>query len=105
MIPVLLTPTVGLIPTIPLTEAGHTTDPSVSVPSNTKISRRQLEPALEPQDYDLKYKDSWLPPLLLHPEQEDVDLKLAHSLKFVLINTAHPYFLYNKASVLAILPH
>jgi hypothetical protein len=36
MIPVLLTPTVGLIPTIPLTEAGHTTDPSVSVPSNTQ---------------------------------------------------------------------
>jgi hypothetical protein len=92
MIPVLLTnPTVGLIPTIPLTEAGHTTDPSVSVPIATtqRLAATATEPALEPQGYDLKYKDSWFAPLLLHPEQEDVDLKLAHSLKFVLpINMA-----------------
>jgi hypothetical protein len=48
----LTNPTVGLIPTMPFTEAGHTIDPSVSVP--TAITHKLADtatpdPALEPQ--------------------------------------------------------
>ena len=45
-------PTVGLIPTIPLTEAGQTIEPSVSVPIATTqrlADTAAPEPALEPQ--------------------------------------------------------
>src|SRR5256885_13795517 len=52
MIPERLTrPTVGLIPTIPLVEAGHVTDPSVSVPTATVqrfAATATPEPELEP---------------------------------------------------------
>lgn len=52
MIPDLLTnPIVGLIPTIPLTAEGQTTEPSVSVPTDTTqrfAATATAEPALEP---------------------------------------------------------
>ena len=50
MIPVLLTsPTVGFIPTIPLTEEGQLTDPLVSVPiaaSTSPVATTTPEPEL-----------------------------------------------------------
>jgi hypothetical protein len=51
-------PTVGFIPTIPFTEAGHTIEPSVSVPATTqRLAETAVpEPALDPMDYDPKYR-------------------------------------------------
>ncbi len=53
MIPVLLTsPTVGFIPTMPLTEEGQLTEPLVSVPiatSTSPVATTTPEPELEPQ--------------------------------------------------------
>jgi hypothetical protein len=51
IIPDLLTnPTVGLIPTIPLTAEGQTTEPSVQLPTIQRkdLQLRPPEPALEP---------------------------------------------------------
>jgi hypothetical protein len=51
IIPDLLTnPIVGLIPTIPLTAEGQTTEPSVSVPTATtqRFATATADPALEP---------------------------------------------------------
>src|SRR6185295_5891298 len=48
----LVSPTVGLIPTTPLSEAGQTIEPSVSVPrpAATKLAATDApEPELEPQ--------------------------------------------------------
>ena len=45
-------PTVGLMPTIPFTDAGQVTDPSVSVPTATTqilAATAAPEPELEPQ--------------------------------------------------------
>jgi hypothetical protein len=53
IIPDLLTsPTVGLIPTNPFAEAGHTTEPSVSVPTATVHKFAAVaapDPELDPQ--------------------------------------------------------
>ena len=53
MIPERLTkPTVGFNPTMPFTDAGHVTEPSVSVPTATAqrfAATAAPEPALEPQ--------------------------------------------------------
>ena len=55
MIPVRLTsPTVGLIPTIPLAVEGQTMDPSVSVPMAAEQRLAETatpEPELEPQGF------------------------------------------------------
>ena len=55
MIPALLTsPTVGFIPSIPLTEEGQLTEPLVSVPiatSTNPVATTTPEPELEPVSY------------------------------------------------------
>jgi hypothetical protein len=88
IIPDLLTnPIVGLIPTIPLTAEGQTTEPSVSVPTATthRFAAATADP-LETMDYDLKY--GFFVRLYLHPEQDCVERKFAHSLRFVSIMMA-----------------
>ena len=89
IIPDLLTsPTVGFIPTIPLTDAGQLIDPLVSVPIDifkTPEETATAEPELEP--HGLLFFPCVLkvcPPILDQPLIDLVDLKLAHSDKFVL---------------------
>ena len=87
--PVRLTrPTVGLMPTIPLTFAGQVTDPFVSVPSAATAKLAAIadpEPELDPQG---ERERSWglrhCPPTALQPEEDRDERKLAHSLRFVL---------------------
>jgi hypothetical protein len=48
----LINPTVGLIPTMPFAEDGHTTEPSVSVPTATAQKFAETaapDPELDPQ--------------------------------------------------------
>jgi len=83
----LIRPTVGLMPTMPLTEAGETTDPSVSVPTATAhrfAATATPEPELEPEGlrsraYGLRV---W-PPRPLQPLTAWVLRQLAHSLRLV----------------------
>src|SRR5215211_8555988 len=93
--PVRLTrPSVGLIPTTELTEAGQTIEPSVSVPTATAAklaATATAEPELEPhgetsRTYGLRH---W-PPRALHPLEECGERKLAHSLMFVLPRSRAP---------------
>src|SRR3954468_488040 len=86
MIPARLTrPTVGLIPTRPLADDGHTIDPSVSVPipsaarfADTAPPVPELEPhGLRSSTYGFF---AW-PPLPLQPLIECDDRKFAHSLR------------------------
>src|ERR1700736_1387849 len=87
-------PTVGLMPTRALTLLGHTTEPSVSVPTATTARSAAIaapDPELEPQGlrfsaYGLRV---W-PPRPLHPLDERVERKLAHSLKLVLPRISAP---------------
>src|ERR1700748_3664422 len=102
-------PTVGFIPTNPLTDDGETTDPSVSVPiaiAQRFAAAAEPEPALDPLGFLSKiYGHLVCPPLLLQALVECVDLKLAHSLKLVLPSNTAPAsrsFLIIKASCLAI---
>src|SRR5215210_5332380 len=81
MMPARLTrPTVGLMPTTPLADAGQTIDPSVSVPTATapKLAETAApEPELEPQG--LRSKTNGLrhcPPRALHPLDERVERML-----------------------------
>ena len=72
MIPLLLNnPTVGFMPTIPFTDEGETTEPSVSVPIATahKLAATAApEPELEPEGFLSKiYGFLVCPPRLLHP--------------------------------------
>src|SRR5918997_6525255 len=81
-------PSVGLIPTTELTDAGQTIEPSVSVPTATVARLAAMataEPELEPQGescrwYGLRH---W-PPRALQPLEECDERKLAHSLMLVL---------------------
>ena len=90
----LTVPIAGLMPTTPLTAAGHTIEPSVSVPTASGASRAATataEPLEEPHGlrsstYGLRV---W-PPRLLQPLVDFVERKFAHSLKFVLPSTTAP---------------
>src|SRR5687768_763325 len=80
-------PTVGFIPTNPLIEDGQPIDPSVSVPipiAHKFAATAVPVPELEPHGFRSRiYGFLVCPPLLLQPLLERVDLKFAHSLKFV----------------------
>src|SRR5579864_5359344 len=90
----LVNPMVGLRPTTPLTLAGHTTLPSVSVPSETaeKFALAAApEPELEPQALRLiPYGLFVCPPTPDHPLIDALDRKLAHSDRFVLPRITAP---------------
>src|ERR1700693_3936121 len=95
MIPARLTrPSVGLIPTIPLADDGHTIEPSVSVPIATAHMLEETaapEPELEPQGFrSSTYGFFACPPRPLQPLDECVDRKFAHSLRFVLPSRIAP---------------
>jgi hypothetical protein len=95
MMPARLTrPTVGLSPTSPQMEAGHTTEPSVSVPM-VMVARLAAaaapDPELEPHGLrSSAYGLCVCPPRALHPLVDFVERKLAHSLRFVLPRTTAP---------------
>src|SRR6202011_3487465 len=81
----LVRPTVGLMPTTPLVEAGLRIEPSVSVPRET-VTRladtATADPELEPlgvrsSTYGLRH---W-PPRALQPLDESLERILAHSLR------------------------
>jgi hypothetical protein len=83
----LTSPTVGLSPTMPLTEAGLTMEPSVSVP--TAMAQRfaataTADPELEPDgERSRAYGLRVCPPRPLQPLTEWVERKFAHSLRLV----------------------
>src|SRR2546428_10090141 len=90
----LISPTVGLIPTIPLYDDGDKTDPSVSVPTATAhkfAATATAEPELEPEGLRSRaYGFFVCPPRPLQPLEECVDRKFAHSLRFVLPRMTAP---------------
>ena len=95
MIPARLTsPTVGLMPTTPLADAGQTIEPSVSVPTATApklADTAAAEPELEPQG--LRSSTNGLrhwPPRALQPLDERLERMLAHSLMFALASRTAP---------------
>src|SRR5215471_2473425 len=83
----LMSPRVGLMPTIPFADDGHTTEPSVSVP--TAAAQRLAataapDPELEPQGLrSSAYGFRVRPPRPLHPLVEWLERIFAHSLRFV----------------------
>src|SRR6476660_7582764 len=87
-------PTVGLIPTSALTEAGETMDPSVSVPTHIVLrlaAAAEPDPALEPEGFlSSIYGHLDCPPRLLHPLQECEERKFAHSLRLVFPSSTTP---------------
>src|SRR5947209_15401445 len=95
MMPARLTrPSVGLMPTSPLTEEGLTIDPSVSVPT-ASVQRLAAVAAPDPELDPLGLRSStyglrvW-PPRPLQPLVEWLDRKFAHSLRFVLPRITAP---------------
>jgi hypothetical protein len=90
----LMSPTVGLRPTTPFAEAGHTIDPSVSVPTaaapkfaETATADPELDPhGLRSSTYGFRH----CPPRALHPLVECVDRMFAHSLRLVLASRTAP---------------
>src|SRR5262245_40492021 len=87
-------PSVGLRPTRPLAEDGHTIDPSVSVPTPTAAKLAEIAPPvpeLEPQgDRSSAYGFFPCPPRPLQPLDECVERKFAHSLRLVLPRITAP---------------
>src|SRR5438874_8624674 len=86
--PVRLTrPSVGLMPTSPIAAEGHTMDPSVSAPTPTAARFAAMAaPVLELDPHGLRsnaYGFFTWPPRPLHPLDECVERKFAHSLRFV----------------------
>ncbi len=87
-------PTVGFSPTMPLSAAGQTIDPFVSVPiesSAKPAATAAPEPLDEPPGdrlsaYGLRVR----PPYPLQPDDEDEPRKLAHSLRLVLPRMMQP---------------
>src|SRR6478735_8141678 len=90
----LIKPSVGLIPTIPLALDGHTTEPSVSVPTASPQRFAAVaapEPELEPQGLrSSAYGFRVSPPRPLHPLTEWLDRIFAHSLRLVLPSITAP---------------
>src|ERR671914_694485 len=79
----LVSPTVGLMPTTPQTDDGHTIEPLVSVP-NAAVTRLAeaawAEPELEPQGFRSRtYGFRPCRPMPLQPLEGRVERKLAHS--------------------------
>ncbi len=83
----LVSPTVGLMPTTPLTFAGQTMLPSVSLPRPTAVKLAPTdapEPELEPHAFRSSEYGLWAsPPRPDHPLVEKSERKFAHSLRFV----------------------
>src|SRR5881275_2965018 len=95
IIPVrLIKPSVGLIPTIPFADDGHTIEPSVSLPTATMHRLADVaapEPELDPQALrSSAYGFLVSPPRPLHPLVEWLDRIFAHSLRFVLPRITAP---------------
>src|SRR5581483_10326834 len=90
----LVKPTVGLIPTTPLIEDGQRIEPSVSVPNEAAARLAETataEPELEPQGLRSRiYGLRVCPPRPLQPLDEEVERKLAHSLKLALPRITAP---------------
>jgi hypothetical protein len=90
----LTSPTVGLSPTRPATEAGQMMLPSVSVPTPTTARFAAIAvpvPELEPQGLrSSTYGFFVWPPRPLHPEVERDERKFAHSLRLVLPRITAP---------------
>src|SRR6185436_13324876 len=89
MMPARLTrPIVGLMPTMPLTLAGQTTEPSVSVPTATAARLADTAtplPELDPHGFlSSAYGFLTWPARALQPLDERADRKLAHSLRLAL---------------------
>ena len=89
-----MSPTVGLIPTMPFCAEGETMEPSVSVPTATAhrlAATAAPEPALDPLGLrSSTYGFLVWPPRPLQPLLECVERKLAHSLKLVLPRITAP---------------
>src|SRR5204863_5786193 len=83
-----ISPTVGLIPTIPQTDEGETIDPWVSVPTartHIPADTAAADPELDPDGVRSRAYGFFVsPPRPLQPLVERVARKLAHSLMFVL---------------------
>src|SRR5690349_4792682 len=83
-----ISPTVGLMPTSDDAADGDVTEPSVSVPmaiAQQLAAVAAPEPELEPDGVrSSTYGFRVCPPRPLHPLDECVDRKFAHSLRFVL---------------------
>src|SRR5579863_2341292 len=87
-------PSVGLMPTSPLAEAGQTTEPSVSLPTATAQRLAAVaapEPELDPQGLrSSTYGFRVCPPRPLHPLLEWLERMFAHSLRLVLPRITAP---------------
>src|SRR5450631_3912978 len=83
----LVRPTVGLMPTTPFIVAGQRMEPSVSVPIEAATrfaATATADPALEPQGVrSSTYGLRVCPPRALHPLEEPLERKLAHSPRLV----------------------
>src|ERR1700680_1107016 len=83
----LIRPSVGLMPTRPLAEAGQTTEPSVSEPTATAQRLAAVaapDPELDPQGLrSMAYGLRVWPPRALHPLLEWLERMFAHSLRLV----------------------
>src|SRR4051812_25981271 len=95
MIPVRLTsPIVGLIPTIPFADDGHTMEPSVSepIPATQKLPETAAPvPELEPHGFrSSAYGFLVWPPRPLHPLLEWLERMFAHSERLVLPRMTAP---------------
>src|SRR6478672_5869854 len=93
--PVRLTrPSVGLIPTSELLFDGETIDPSVSEPTAATARFAAIaaaDPELDPDGFRSRaYGFFVCPPRPLHPLEECVDRKFAHSLRFGLPRITAP---------------
>src|ERR1700730_4478188 len=90
----LIKPSVGLIPTIPLADDGHTIDPSVSVPTATVQRFAETaapDPELEPQGFRSRaYGFLVSTPRPLQPLVEWLERMFAHSLRLVLPKMTAP---------------
>src|SRR5947209_4139355 len=89
MMPLRLTrPTVGLMPTRPFEEDGHTMEPSVSVPMPMAARFAEMPapvPELDPQGLRSRAEGFLVrPPRPLHPLVEWLERMFAHSLRLVL---------------------
>src|SRR5580704_6723001 len=89
-----ISPTVGLIPTSPFIAEGDTIEPSVSLPT-AAAQRFAAVPAPDPELDPLVLRSSTYgfrvcPPRPLHPLEECVERKFAHSLRLVLPRITAP---------------
>src|ERR1051325_3994491 len=90
----LTNPSVGLMPTIPLADDGHTIEPSVSVPIATAqrfAATAPPDPELEPHGLRSRtYGFFACPPRPLQPLEECEERKFAHPLSFAFPSNPAP---------------